>query len=70
MIARVGALRVRNAKIMIYLKTPSLMKCKLNREALNAYIDKENMKMVPQGCAPFLTEEINLLGDRSSKELL
>ena len=57
MIARVGALRVRNAKIICYLKTPSLSSCKQIREAMNAFIEKENVKLGPQGSLPFVTEE-------------
>ena len=43
LIARVGAMRVRNTKIMCYLKTPSLSSCKQIREATNAFIEKENI---------------------------
>ena len=55
--ARVGALRVRNTKILCYLKTPSLSSCKQIREAMNAFIEKENIKLGPQGSTPFVTEE-------------
>ena len=37
MIARVGALRVRSAKVICRLKMPSLANCKQIREATNAY---------------------------------
>ena len=57
LIARVGAMRVRNTKIICYLKTPSLSSCKQIREAMNAFIEKENIKLGPQGTAPFVTEE-------------
>ena len=43
LIARVGAMRVRNTKIIYYLKTPSLSSCKQIREAMNAFIEKENV---------------------------
>ena len=49
LIARVGALRVRNTKIICYLKIPSLSSCKQIREAMNAFIEKENIKLGPQG---------------------
>ena len=55
--ARVGALRVRNIKIICYLKTPSLSSCKQIREAMIAFIEKENIKLGPQGTNPFVTEE-------------
>ena len=45
LIARVGALRVRNTKITCYLKIPSLSSCKQIREAMNAFIEKENIKL-------------------------
>ena len=38
LIARVGALRVRNTKIICYLKIPSLSSCTQIREAMNAFI--------------------------------
>ena len=57
LIARVGAMRVRNTKITCYLKTPSLSSCKQIREAMNAFIEKENIKLGPQGTTPFVTEE-------------
>ena len=40
MIARVGAMRVRNTKIICYLKNPSLSNCKQIREAMCAYIER------------------------------
>ena len=49
LIARVGAMRVRNTKIICYLKTPSLSSCKQIRGAMNAFIEKENIKLEPQG---------------------
>ena len=49
LIAHVGAMRVRNTKIICYLKTPSLSSCKQIREAMNAFIEKENIKLGPQG---------------------
>ena len=57
LIARVGPMRVRNTKIICYLKTPSLSSCKQIREAMNAFIEKENIKLAPQGTTPFVTEE-------------
>ena len=57
LIARVGAMRVRNTKIICYLKIPSLSSCKQIREAMNAFIEKENIKLGPQGTTPFVTEE-------------
>ena len=57
LIARVGAMGVRNTKIICYLKTPSLSNCKQIREAMNAFIEKENIKLEPQGTTPFVTEE-------------
>ena len=57
LIARVGAMRVRNTKIIFYLKTPSLSSWKQIREATNAFIEKENIKLGPQGTTPFVTEE-------------
>ena len=38
---------VRNTKIICYLKTPSLSSCKQIREAMNAFIEKENIKLGP-----------------------
>ena len=52
-----GAMRVRNTKIICYLKTPSLSSCKQIREAMNAFIEKENIKLGPQGTTPSVTEE-------------
>ena len=57
LIARVGALRVRNTKIICFLKTPSLSSCKQIRESMNAFIEKENIKLGPQLTTPFVTEE-------------
>ena len=57
LIARVGALRVRNTKIICHLKIPSLSSCKQIREAMNAFIEKENIKLGPQGTTPSVTEE-------------
>ena len=55
-VARAGALRVRITKIMIYKKNPSLTNSRQIRDAMNAYIEKEDIKMGPQGTAPFVTE--------------
>ena len=57
LIARVGAMRVRNTKMICYLKTPSLSSCKQIREAMNAFIEKENIKLGPQGTTPFVAED-------------
>ena len=57
LIARVGAMRVRNIKIICYPKTPSLSSCKQIRKAMNAFIEEENIKLGPQGTTPFVTEE-------------
>ena len=57
LIARVGALRVRNIQIICYLKTPSLSICHQIREVMNAFTEKENIKLGPQGTTPFVTEE-------------
>ena len=57
LIARVGAMRVRNTKKKCNLKTPSLSSCKQIREAMNAFIEKENIKLGPQGTTPLVTEE-------------
>ena len=57
LIARVGVLRVRNTKIICYLEKPSLSSCKQIREAMIAFIEKENIKLGPQGTTPFVTEE-------------
>ena len=54
---RVGAMRIRNTKIICHLKTPSLSSCKQIREAMNAFTEKENIKLGPQGTTPFVTEE-------------
>ena len=48
---------VRNTKIICYLETLSLSSCKQIREAMNAFIEKENIKLVPQETTPFVTEE-------------
>ena len=57
LIARVGAMRVRNTKIICYLKTPSFSSCKPIREAMHACVAKENNKLGFQGTTPFVTEE-------------
>ena len=44
LIARVGSMRVRNTKIICYLITPCFSSCKQIREAMNAFIEKENLK--------------------------
>ena len=54
-------MRVRNAKIICCLKTPSLSSCKQIREAINAFIQKENIKLGPQG-------RRNPPGDRNNRE--
>ena len=46
----VGAMRIRNTKIKCYLKTTS-------KQAMNAFIEKENIKLEPQVTTPFVTEE-------------
>ena len=56
-IGPVGAVRVRNSKITCYLKTPSLSSCNQIKEATNVFIEKENIKLGPQGTTPFVTEE-------------
>ena len=55
LIARVGAMRVRKTKIICYLKNPSLSNCKQIREAMCAYIEKDNMKL--RGATPYVIEE-------------
>ena len=55
LIARVGAMRVRNTKIICYLKNPSVSNCKQIREAMCAYIEKENIKL--GGVTPYVIEE-------------
>ena len=55
MIARVGSMRVRNTKIICYLKNPSLSNCKQIREAMCAYIERENIKL--GGATPYVVEE-------------
>ena len=67
MIARVGAMRVRNTKIICYLKNPSLSNCKQIREAMCAYIERENIKL--GGATPYVLRR-NLFGDKSNKGLL
>ena len=57
LIACVRAMRVRNTKIICYLKTPSFSSCKQIREAMNAFIANENIKLGPQGTTPYVTEE-------------
>ena len=57
LIARVGGLRVRNTKIICCLRAPSLSSCKQIRESMNAFIEKENIKLGPRGTTPFVTEE-------------
>ena len=69
LIARVGALRVRNTKIICYLKTPSLSSCKPIREAMNVFIEKENIKFGPEGQQLLLRRKKSLLGGRNSREL-
>ena len=55
MIARVGAMRVRNTEIICYLKNPSLSNCKQITEAMCAYIKRENIKL--GGATPYVVEE-------------
>ena len=55
MIARVGTMRVRNTKITCYLKNPSLSNCKQIREAMCAYMERENIKL--GGVTLFVVEE-------------
>ena len=69
LIARVGAMRVMNTKIRCYLKTPSLSSCKQISEAMNAFIEEENIKLVPQVTTPFVKRR-NLPGDRSNRKPL
>ena len=57
LIARVVVVRVRNTKIVCHLNTPSLSSCKQIREAMNAFIEKENIKFGPQGTTPTVTKE-------------
>ena len=57
LVARVGVVRVRNTKIICHLKTSSLSSCKQIREAMNAFVEKENIKLGPQETTPFATEE-------------
>ena len=55
MIARVGAMRVRNTKFICYLKNPNHSNCKQIREAMCAYIERENIKL--RGATPYVVEE-------------
>ena len=55
LIAHVGALRVKNTKIIPYLKNPSLSSSKQIKEAMSAFIEKENIKL--GSATPYLTEE-------------
>ena len=55
LIARVGAARVKNTKIICYLRNPSAPNCKQIREAMCAYIEKENIKL--GGATPYVVEE-------------
>ena len=55
MIARVGTMRVRNTKITCYLRNPSLSNCKQIREAMCAYIERENVNC--GGVTPYVIEE-------------
>ena len=57
LMARVRATRVRNTKMIFYLRTPILSSCKQIREAMNAFIEKENIKLGAQGTTLFVTEE-------------
>ena len=65
MIARVGVMRVRNTKIICYLKNPSLSNCKQIREAMCAYIERENIKL--GGATPYVVEEKTRLATRATK---
>ena len=56
LMARVGAMRVRKTKIICcYFKNPSLSNCKQIREAMCAYIEKENIKL--RGATLYVIEE-------------
>ena len=55
LIARVGAARVKNTKIRCYLRNPSVSNCKQIREAMCAYIEKENIKL--GRATPYVVEE-------------
>ena len=55
LISRVGAMRVKNTKIICYLKDPSSANCKLIREAMCAYIERENIKL--GGATLYVVEE-------------
>ena len=51
-------MRVRNTRFSLAtLKTPSLSSCKQIWDATNAFIEKENINLGPQGTTPFVTEE-------------
>ena len=56
MIARAGAIRVKNTKITGYLKNPSSSNCKQIREAMCAYIERENIKL--GGATPYVVEVV------------
>ena len=55
MIARVGAMSVKNTKIRCYLINPSSSNCKQVKEAMCAYIERENIKL--GGATPYVVEE-------------
>ena len=55
MIVRVGAMWVKNTKIICYLKNPSFSKCKQIRKAMCAYIESENIKF--GGATLYVVEE-------------
>ena len=67
LIARVGAMRVRNTKIICYLKTPSLCSCKQIREARNAFMRRRTSNWVLKERLP-VCQRRNLPGDRSNRE--
>ena len=69
LMARMGVMRVRNTKIICCLRTPSLSSCKQIREAMNAFIEKEKIKLRPRGTTPFVQKR-NMLGDSSNREPL
>ena len=60
--ARVGAMRVSNTKIICHLQTPSLSSCKQIREAMNAFIEKENIKLGPEEKPPWRQEQQKTFG--------
>ena len=66
MIARVGAVRVKNTKIICYLKDPSYSNCKQIREAMCAYIERENIKL--GGATLYVVEEKLVLETRATKD--